>query len=118
MTRISIMKLTTTITAISLCFVSFIGLSQDEIITEVSKNVVSTSITVHTYKLITLEAGVLSSDTEEQEEYSNVINNINETFLDVDGVTRCTFDNATQTFTILTNPNVNLQMVKDQINAK
>ena len=88
----------------------------DPVIVFVSKNNLSTTISVHTYKYIKNNSTEVSSDTDEQAEYSTEVQLIIDAFLSVKGVSRCTFDKATQTFTLLTSPTTSLLNVEEVIN--
>ena len=85
-------------------------------ITEISKNHVSSSITVHTYKLNAGELSVTPDIDGNLSSNSASIERMIDTFLSVTGVSRCTFDNATQTFTILSEPSVSLSEAVQLIN--
>ncbi|MFT5860450.1 MAG: hypothetical protein ACI865_002563 [Flavobacteriaceae bacterium] len=86
------------------------------ILTEVSKNNLSSSITAHTYKL----GGAINSSSQDIDsnlsDHSTSIKRMIDTFLTIDGVSRCTFDTATQTFTILSEPAISLSNVIQLIN--
>lgn len=77
-------------------------------ISEVSKNHISSSITVHTYKLAGMETFKYPDNDGNQTAHSPSIERMIDIFLTAEGVTRCTFDNATGTFTVLSSPSVNL----------
>lgn len=93
-----------------------IPLSENPVILFVAKNNVSTYMSVHTYKLNSSISTEEISDTGGQLDYSNNVQLIVNTFLSVEGVSRCTYDEATQTFTILTSPVVDLLHVVLLIN--
>lgn len=80
----------------------------EPIISEVAKNDVSSDITVHTYAF---HPGAISATNDLDEQpataVSAAVQDIIDFFLGLPGVTRCTFDRATQTFTILSSPNSN-----------
>lgn len=85
----------------------------------VSSNAVSNAITVHTYKFLGIEiTNMESPDTEPRISKSAQVQNIIDSFLSIEGVTRCTFDQATQTFTILSGPQTDLSVIVNQINKK
>ena len=77
-------------------------------IAEVSKNQISSSITVHTYKLSGMETFKYPDNDGNQRAHSASIERMIDIFLIIEGVSRCTFDNATDTFTVLSSPSVNL----------
>ena len=112
------MKFTTTLI---IAIFPLIALSQNEteistsVITEVGKNAVSESITVHTYKL-TNAIESQQSDTDIQQINSEEIQAMVNLFLAVDGIHRCTFDRATQSFTILSEPTTNVASAVELIN--
>ena len=88
----------------------------DPVILFVSKNDVSSSVSVHTYKYLKNNTTEVFSDLDEQAEHSKKVQLIIDTFLSVEGVSRCTFDKATQTFTLLTGPTTSLSNVEVIIN--
>mgnify|MGYP006137541693 CR=1 FL=1 len=93
-----------------------IPLNGNPVILFVAKNDVSASISVHTYRLNGSISTEEISDTDGQLDYSNNVQLIVDTFLSVEGVSRCTFDKTTQTFTLLTSPVVDLLQVVLLIN--
>jgi len=92
------------------------ALNNDPVILFVVKNNVSPTISVHTYKYIKIINIESTSDVDEQVELSKNIQFIIDTFLSVQGVSRCTYDRATQTFTILAIPTTTLFHVEEIIN--
>ena len=92
------------------------SLNGNPVILFVAKNDVSSSISVHTYKLIIIISGEEISDTDGHPDYSNNVQLVIDAFLSVDGVSRCTFDKATHSFTLLTSPLVDLLPVVQAIN--
>ena len=91
-------------------------LNGNPVILFVAKNDVSTSVSVHTYRLNASISAEGNSDLDVQPDYSNNVQFIVDSFLTVEGVSRCTFDKATQTFTLLTSPVVDLLQVVLLIN--
>ena len=91
-------------------------LNGNPVILFVAKNNVSSSISVHTYKLDGGLGAEEISDADGQPDYSNNVQLVVDAFLSVEGVSRCTFDKATQTFTLLTSPSVDLLPVVQTIN--
>lgn len=111
-------------------FLSFFGLSQERIIaensgidietlriTEIAKNSVSSTMTVYTYKL---NNGVISKNQENDSDIpknnSGEVDAIINSFLSNNGVRECTFDSATQTFTILSSSDSDLSSIVENIN--
>lgn len=93
-----------------------IPLTGNPVILFVAKNDVSASISVHTYRLTTSSSSEEISDVDGQLDYSNSVQLIIDTFLSVAGISRCTFDKATQTFTLIANPSLDLSQVVQTIN--
>jgi len=93
-----------------------IPLSGNPVILFVAKNNVSAHLSVHTYKLNSSISTEEISDLDGQPDYSNNVQLIIDSFLSVQGVSRCTFDKATQSFTILTGLSVELLQVVEMIN--
>jgi|TARA_B110000495_G_scaffold199132_1_gene212060 hypothetical protein len=91
-------------------------LNGDPVILFVAKNNVSSSISVHTYKLNGGIGAQEISDADGQPDYSNNVQFVVDAFLSVEGVSRCTFDKATHFFTLLTSPSVDLLPVVQTIN--
>lgn len=88
-------------------------------ITLVAKIAVSETTTVHTYKFETRgQITVNSDDSIGKKKNSDEVNDIIQTFQNIDGVSECTFDDATQSFTILTGPTTDLFKAVNQINQK
>jgi hypothetical protein len=89
----------------------------NELLILVAKIPVSETTTAHTYKFNSTQVGSQNSnDSEQNGEYSVEIKNITELLLGVSGVFECSFDNATQTFTILSGPTTDLSQVIERIN--
>ena len=93
-----------------------IGLDGNPVIVFVTKNNVSSSITVHTYKYLDSQSEENVRDIDEQIENPQKIQIIIDAFSSVEGVSRCTFDRATHTFTILSSPTTSLSHVEELIN--
>ena len=91
-------------------------LNGEPLISFVSKNDVSATLSVQTYKYITNNVIGNVADQDGQVANSENVQLVIDAFLSVQGVSRCTFDRATQTFTILTSPAVNLSQVEKTIN--
>lgn len=120
-----------TITILSI-LISFLGYSQDhekisvnegvssEIrIIEVVKIAVSKTTTVYTFVIENKSNEVLHySDMKEMKSPSTEITDIINIFLTAEGVTECSFDEATQTFTIVTGPSTDLTSCVNKINKK
>jgi hypothetical protein len=88
-----------------------------EKIIHVSSNQLSMTITVHTYKLNV----ATNNQTLDQDQGANLpIESSNQQIIDqfssVSGVTRCTFDQATKTFTIVSSPATDLTAIVNTIN--
>lgn len=84
-----------------------------------NSNAVSNTITVHTYNYLEKDnTAIQIVDSQPIESQSVETNDIIELFLKVEGVTRCTFDQATQTFTILSEPLTDLSNIVNSINKK
>lgn len=126
------MKYTTTLIIFVLSFLSY---SQESIpavrsvknaqdsgqiqISEVAKIAVSNTTTVHTYALKNhARTSQIDSDSNEQFTTSEEIVSVINTFLTIEGVMECTFDNATQTFTIISEPLTDLSACVKNINKK
>lgn len=123
------MKHTITILTI---LISFLGYSQDfekisenedissEIrILETAKIAVSSMTTVHTYALNNnTKVAVEDADLNTQFSVSNEVTALINTFLAIEGVTECSFDRATQTFTIVTGSLTDLTSCVNKINKK
>lgn len=126
------MKYTTTLLIFLL---SFLGYSQESIpaersvkkaqdsgqiqIFEVAKIAVSNTTTVHTYALNNqARTSQIDSDSNEQFPTSEKVASVVNTFLAIEGVMECTFDNATQTFTIISEPLTDLSACVKNINKK
>lgn len=123
------MKHTITILTI---LISFLGYSQDfekisenedissEIrILETAKIAVSSMTTVHTYALNNnTKVAVEDTDLNTQFSVSNEVTALINTFLAIEGVTECSFDRATQTFTIVTGSLTDLTSCVNKINKK
>ena len=92
------------------------ALSGNSVVFFVAKNDVSFSISVHTYKLNVGIGAKEISDVDGQPDYSNNVQFVVDAFLSVEGVSRCTFDKATHSFTLLTSPSVDLLPVVQAIN--
>ena len=90
---------------------------QQHIITEVGKYIASPSITVYTYKL---NSEVLENSQQKDFDLplgnSEQIQSIITIFLATQGISECTFDSATQSFTLLAEPNTVLSEVVKTIN--
>lgn len=86
-----------------------------ETVTEVSKIHMSSTMTAHTYKLNATSA-TSDQDINPTPVPSSEITAMINSFSAVSGVTECTFDNATQTFTIYSSPTTNLEAAVDVIN--
>jgi hypothetical protein len=126
------MKYTTTLLIFLLSFLSYaqesipaltsVKKTQDSgqiQITEVAKIAVSNTTTVHTYVLNNNSTTTqLDSDNNEQFPTSEEIVSVINTFLAIEGVMECTFDNATQTFTIISEPLTDLSASVKSINKK
>lgn len=85
----------------------------------VSSNAVSSSITVHTYKYFGNDvSNVEYHDIDQNTSATSDTQSITDLFLSIEEVTRCTFDQATQTFTILSGPKTDLSVIVNQINNK
>ena len=125
------MKSTTTLVLMTL--ISFLGVSQETfsgsavntnnlenetvILSLVAKNEVSATMTAHTYELNDAsEMAVQINDETKQISNKASVNIIIGKFLAVTGVSECTFDKATQTFTILSEPSTNLLIAVQAIN--
>lgn len=88
-------------------------------ITHVSSNAVSSTVTVHTYKYSAQDdVNVEHLDSEPNESNSTGTQTIIEQISKVEGVTDCTFDRATQTFTIVSETQTDLTQVVNNINKK
>ncbi|MDX2362248.1 MAG: hypothetical protein QNK23_15685 [Crocinitomicaceae bacterium] len=117
------MKATTLICAIA-CILPIACLSQqtnsnsNPIVTNVASNAVSTTITVHTYKLLDPSNTASVSDNDPQVPNTAKVKSIIEIFSSVEGVTRCTFDLSTHTFTILSSPTTDFSEALEIINIK
>lgn len=123
------MKHTITILTI---LISFLGYSQDfekisenedissEIrILETAKIAVSSMTTVHTYALNNnTKVAVEDADLKAQFSVLNEVTAVINTFLAIEGVTECSFDQATQTFTIVTGSLTDLTSCVNKINKK
>jgi hypothetical protein len=87
------------------------------ILSFVCKNDVSATMTAHTYKLNDgSEMNVQYIDGAQQTTNKASVNHIINKFLAVPGVSDCTFDKATQTFTILSEPSAILSSMVQSIN--
>ena len=115
----------TILSLIILALLPAIGYSQsnelenEQVVTKVSANKVSSTITVHTYSFN--NEGLSSAeglDMDGELEYSEEVQSIVDQFLSVSGISRCTFDKATNTFTILSTPETQLSEIVDIINKK
>ena len=93
-----------------------IPLSGNPVILFVAKNNVSNILSVHTYKLNSSISNEETSDINGHPDYPNNVQLIIDSFLSVQGVSRCTFDKATHSFTILTSPSVELLQIVEMIN--
>jgi hypothetical protein len=87
-----------------------------ETVTLVSKNHLSNTITVHTYKLNYTAATSAQDNDANPSGPSSEITTIINSFSAITGVSECTFDRATQTFTIVSSPTTNLTVAVDTIN--
>ena len=88
-------------------------------IENVSSNAVSSTITVHTFKVIDkFESNIQYSDNDPADLGTSDTQSAIDAFLKVNGVIRCTFDKATQTFTVLSGPKTDLSAVVSTINKK
>jgi hypothetical protein len=125
------MKLITT--AILLFLLPYCGLTQETtiesslvinadiqhipIITEVGKYNASPNLTVYTYKL---NNGFVDNSQQKDSDLSvgnsEQIQSIITIFLTVQGISECTYDNPTQSFTLLVDPNTDLSKVVNSIN--
>lgn len=85
-------------------------------ITKISENKLSASLTAHTYKLVSGELSEMTDLNSNQLSNSSSIEGMINAFLDVEGVSRCTFDHATQTFTVLSKPTTSLTQAFRSIN--
>ena len=85
-------------------------------IIKVSENKLSSTLTAHTVKLVDGNTPDIEDDSGNPTVNSTSIEGMIDTFLSVSGVSRCTFDNATQTFTILSTPETSLTVVIASIN--
>ncbi len=87
------------------------------IITEVGKYTASPNLTVYTYKLNNAFV-----DNSQQKDFdlpignSEQIQSIITILLAVQGISECTYDNPTQSFTLLADPNIDLSKVVNSIN--
>lgn len=123
-----------TITIISILF-SFLGYCQESTISplkskkntentevylvEVAKIPVSPETTVHTYTLKNQKDNESQiSDMDEKKLLSKEITDVVDIFLSVEGVTECSFDEATQSLTIITGPLTDLSSAVKNINTK
>jgi len=87
-------------------------------VTNVASNVVSPTITVHTYKLQASGNTTSSNDNTPQVPNTEKVEKIIEIFSAIDGVSRCTFDQSTQTFTILSTPTTDFTEALETIHTK
>lgn len=85
---------------------------------QVAKYDLSSETTAYTFKLISMNTAGSSEDTVEAAEPGVKVRSAIDNFLEVDGVKECTFDNATQTFTVITKPQTDLSEVVKSINTK
>ena len=85
-------------------------------IIKVSENKLSSTLTAHTVKLVDRNTPDIEDDSGNPTVNSTSIEGMIDTFLSVSGVSRCTFYNATQTFTILSTPETSLTVVIASIN--
>jgi hypothetical protein len=94
-----------------------VDIQQAPIITEVGKYAASPNLTVYTYKL----NNVIVDNSQQKDSdlsigNSEQIQSIIALFLDVQGISDCTYDNPTQSFTVLADPNTDLSQVVNSIN--
>lgn len=84
----------------------------------VSSNTLSNKIAVHTYKLVNGSTSSTVEDTQPNKSQSPTIKYVINCFTAIEGVERCTFDKATQTFTIVANPTTDLSSVAQKFQNK
>lgn len=84
----------------------------------VAKYDLSSETTAHTYKLIAISSGISSEDSNGTIEPEKEIQAMIDSFKSQNGVNDCSFDHATQTLTIITDPLTDLSEVVNSINTK
>lgn len=89
----------------------------EPLIYKICENKVSANTLVHTYKLNTKNQTNASNDTDIMHtDLPTEIRSIVELLSNASGVSECSFDGATQTFTIVTALETNIQVFVDEIN--
>jgi hypothetical protein len=89
--------------------------TSDRII-QTAKNLVDQNIMVYTFSYIGFNESIPSSDTIEVQFLGKEIDHILEVFTNTEGITECSYDNATGTFTVVADVKADLTQVLVAIN--
>ncbi len=104
-------------TNIETSLIKSVDIQQVKTITEVGKYAASPTVTVYTYKL---NNGFVDNSQQKDSDLSVgnsvEVQSIISLFLTVQGISECTYDNPTQSFTLLVDPNTDLSKVVNSIN--